>query len=419
MSVGFFSDHFCLWLMKKVLIISPIYPRFPDGSAAQTTLYHSLILLRRKYEVRMICILEEDIKYIIPPDNVKEVKVFTYSFHKRVSRNKYLDKIRTYRYYIHRYQNIGDEIFNIMENELKKQIYEYKADFILFEQLGFSMFNWRRRLVKNVNEKCLLRVHDALPLHLKKVIHYSKSVKESMLLRMQKYTITKLEKEYIKDWDGILTHSDVDGKYYYSLSSKTVPVNTAKIGIDIDYFLLRNSSQSKDIDMIYVGSMRWKPNVDCVVWFCEIILPLISMKLPSFRIFIVGRNPSKRVQRLASKNVIVTGEVEDIREYAKRSKLSFLFIFSGSGIKKKIMELLAMGIPIICDRESLQGYNEEEMGGVIIVNKTNITNIADTIVKLLNNEQLRIEMSQSAVVTARKYFDYRKIDYNFEEFVKM
>ena len=232
--------------------------------------------------------------------------------------------------------------------------------------------------------------------------------------------MTFYEKKFINDWDSILTHSDTEKQYYSMLSKESVPVHVTKIGIDLDYFTLPNTPFDKrDIDMIYIGSMKWKSNVDCVVWFCNEILPLILKKIPRFRLAIVGRNPSHRVQELSSDYVLVTGEVKDVREHIKRSKLSFLFSFSGSGIKRKLMELLAMGIPIICDRDSLQGYEEDEIGGIIVVDKSNIADITDNILKILQNEQLWFNLNQSALECAMKSFDNKKIDYHFEKFLIM
>lgn len=83
------------------------------------------------------------------------------------------------------------------------------------------------------------------------------------------------------------------------------------------------------------------------------------------------------------------------------------------------MELLAMGIPIICDRDSLQGYDEDEIGGIIIVDKINIADITDNIVKVLHDKKLWMDMNHSAIESARKSFDNKRIDYHFEKFVKI
>ena len=402
---------------QKVLIVSSIYPRFPDGVAAQTTLYHNLLHLMKKYHTRMICLVPDDTVPIIPKEIEKAVDVLPYSDQSTVYKHSLLATSKAIRDHIRHYERMGNAIFECVKDSLYSRIVQNDPDFILFEQTGYSMIDWRRKLDRQLHTKFLIRIHDPFPLHLEKIVHHSKSIKKPIFLGMRKRRIAAFEKKHIEDWDGILTHTAVEKQYYDRLSSFKIPVHVAPIGVDVRHLTVKHTQAVKDIDVVYIGAMRWRPNVDSVVWFCEHILPPLKKKIPNFRLAVVGRNPSKRIRKLASEHIIVTGEVEDIREYAKRSKLSFCFSLSGSGIKKKIMELLAMGLPIVCDKESLQGYDTETMKGIVIVDKGDIRGIVDTMLGLLENPQLLEGMSRDAAKTARQYFDYREIVYDFETFV--
>ena len=191
---------------------------------------------------------------------------------------------------------------------------------------------------------------------------------------------------------------------------------TTRIGIDINYFKGKNKNFNlRDIDIIFVGSMRWTPNVDNVIWFANRVFPFILKELPKAKFYIVGRNPSQRVINLRSDHIIATGEVEDVRKYLNRSKVSFLFSFSGSGIKIKVMELLAMGVPIICDRDSLQGYNKENIKGVLILKKNEPIKLLESIHELIFNKKKWQKISDEAVAYAKEHFDYKTIKWNFKE----
>jgi glycosyltransferase involved in cell wall biosynthesis len=403
---------------KKVLIVSSLYPRFPDGVAAQTTLYHNLLHLMKKYHTRMISLVPDDAEPIIPKDIDKAVDVLPYSDQHTFHGHSLFATLKAIRDHIHHYERMGNNVFECVKDNLYSRIVQYDPDFILFEQTGYSMIDWRRKLDRELHTKFLIRIHDPFPLHLEKIVEHSTSIKESIFLGMRKRRIATFEKKYIQDWDGILTHTAVEKQYYDKLSSFKVPVHVAPIGVDVHHLSVKHTQAAKDIDMVYIGAMRWRPNVDSVLWFYEHILPSLMNKIPNFRLAVVGRNPSRRILKLASDHVIVTGEVDDIREYAKRSKLSFCFSLSGSGIKKKIMELLAMGLPIVCDKESLQGYDAGKVRGVIIVDKNAIPNIVNTIVDLLENPELLEGMSRDAAETARQHFDYREISYDFETYVR-
>ncbi len=403
---------------KKVLIVSSLNPRFPDGVAAQTTLYHNLLHLMNKYHTRMICLVPDDTVPIIPKEIEKAVDVLPYSDQSTVYGHSLFATLKAIKDYIHHYERMGNNVLEYVKESLYPRIVQYDPDFILFEQTGYSMIDWRRKLDRQLHTKFLIRIHDPYPLHLEKIVVHSKSIKESIFLSMRKSCITAFEKKYIQDWDGILTHTAVEKQHYDRLSSFKVPVHVAPIGVDTHFLSVKHTQAAKDIDMVYIGAMRWRPNVDSVLWFYENVLPPLIKKIPNFRLAVVGRNPSKRILKLASEHVIVTGEVEDIREYAKRSKLSFCFSLSGSGIKKKIMELLAMGLPVVCDKESLEGYDAQRVRGVIVIDKSNIPGIIDTTIGLLENPKLLAGMSRDAAETARQHFDYRKISYDFETYVR-
>lgn len=403
---------------KKILIISSLYPRFPDGVAAQTTLYHNLLHLRKKYHTRMICIVPDHIVPIIPKEIEKAVDVLPYTDQRTVYGHSLFATLKAIKDYIHHYEHMGNTVFECVKESLYKRTVEYDPDFILFEQTGYSMIDWRRKLDQQLHTKFIIRIHDPFPLHLEKIVVRSKAIKESIFLGMRKRGITAFEKRHIQDWDGILTHTAVEKQHYDRLSSFKIPVHVAPIGVDIHHLSVKHNQAAKDIDIVYMGAMRWRPNVDSVLWFYEHVLPPLKKNIPNCRMAVVGRNPSKRILKLASEHIIVTGEVEDIREYAKRSKISYCFSLSGSGIKKKIMELLAMGLPVVCDKESLQGYDAQRVRGVVVVDKSNIPGIVDTMVGLLENPKLLAGMSRDAAETARQYFDYRKISYDFETYVR-
>ena len=78
--------------------------------------------------------------------------------------------------------------------------------------------------------------------------------------------------------------------------------------------------------------MGWKPNVENVVWFSNVVLPILINYNRDIKFYIVGLNPSKKVLNLNSENIIVTGAVEDIRDYVKRAKVSFIL---GSQVQER------------------------------------------------------------------------------------
>ena len=94
--------------------------------------------------------------------------------------------------------------------------------------------------------------------------------------------------------------------------------------------------------------MDYPPNVDAVRYFTSDVLPRIHASVPDLRFVIVGRNPSASVSRLArNPQVVVTGTVPDVRPYLRGAALAVVPLRLGTGVSNKIMEALAMGVPVV------------------------------------------------------------------------
>jgi polysaccharide biosynthesis protein PslH len=99
---------------------------------------------------------------------------------------------------------------------------------------------------------------------------------------------------------------------------------------------------------LFVGTMDYRPNVDAVEYFVEAMLPEIHKLHPELKFAIVGRNPSPRVRRLASRpGVVVTGTVPDVGAYLAGCALVVAPFRIAQGIQNKVLEALAVGKPIV------------------------------------------------------------------------
>jgi polysaccharide biosynthesis protein PslH len=133
-------------------------------------------------------------------------------------------------------------------------------------------------------------------------------------------------------------------KYNRKLQNNTVLSN----GVDYDYFMPISCSREKSL--IFTGAMDYYPNIDAVEWFSKEVFPCILAKVPDLTFYIVGSNPVSSVKNLASKNIIITGYVEDIRPYIARSALAVFPLRIARGIQNKFLETMSMGItPLIPD----------------------------------------------------------------------
>jgi glycosyltransferase involved in cell wall biosynthesis len=87
-------------------------------------------------------------------------------------------------------------------------------------------------------------------------------------------------------------------------------------------------------------------------------MPLFVNEKIFLNLYLVGRNPTKKMFALAkefSPNIVINGEVNSLDEYYKDSKIFVSPLFNGSGMKNKIIQAMAFGLPIIANKESISG----------------------------------------------------------------
>jgi len=136
---------------------------------------------------------------------------------------------------------------------------------------------------------------------------------------------------------------------------------TIRNGVDLDYFRPR-AIPGFDLptpkNVIFWGRMDFEPNVDAVSWFTREVWPALRHACRNAQFRIVGKNPSPRVRALERIGGIeVIGAVEDIRPWACRAMATVLPMRCGGGIKNKLLEAAAMGLPIVASPQAVRGLD--------------------------------------------------------------
>lgn len=131
-------------------------------------------------------------------------------------------------------------------------------------------------------------------------------------------------------------------------------------GVDADFF--KPDGHGYDADTVsFVGRMDYYPNQECMFRFCRHAWPLIRAGRPGAKLLIVGANPSPAVRKLAEMpGVTVTGSVPDVRPYVLRSAAMVAPLNIARGTQNKILEAMAMGVPVVTSRAAAGGVDAED-----------------------------------------------------------
>jgi O-antigen biosynthesis protein len=147
--------------------------------------------------------------------------------------------------------------------------------------------------------------------------------------------------------------------------------------------------------MLFVGSFRHGPNRVAMDWFIGSVLPLILRRQPAARLVIAGSDPPPRhIYGSPSGSLEMLGYVEDVREPLARYSLFVCPIRSGSGVRVKLLEAFAAGIPVVSTTVGAEGLARKD--GEFCALADDPAGFAERVVMLFENPQARAEMAQRA-----------------------
>jgi glycosyltransferase involved in cell wall biosynthesis len=109
-------------------------------------------------------------------------------------------------------------------------------------------------------------------------------------------------------------------------------------------------------DLLFIGNLAHRPNEDAVVFFMREVYPLVRERLPGVRLDIVGDNPSAAIRAFNSEAVAVRGYVPDVEPLLRDARVFVAPLRFGAGIKGKVGEAMAHGIPVVTTSIGAEGF---------------------------------------------------------------
>ena len=139
-------------------------------------------------------------------------------------------------------------------------------------------------------------------------------------------------------------------------------------GVDADFF--SPSDGAYDADTIsFIGRMDYYPNQECMARFCKEVWPLLKAKRAAMKLLIVGADPSAAMRALGElPGVTVTGSVPDVRPYIRSSALMVAPLAIARGTQNKILEAMAMGVPVVTSGIAAGGVDAQANQHFLVAN---------------------------------------------------
>lgn len=177
--------------------------------------------------------------------------------------------------------------------------------------------------------------------------------------------IKRFEIALINHYDLLVPITERDGELLDNLGN-TRKKHISQTGIDASV-LVPNSKNLEHPSLFHIGSLEWAPNQEGLVWFLENCWAEIHQKYPSLRFYIAGRNAPVWLQnKFNLPNVIFEGEVADAYQFINSKSIMLVPLFSGSGMRIKIIEGMALGKSIVTTPIGAEGIGISANENIVI-----------------------------------------------------
>jgi glycosyltransferase involved in cell wall biosynthesis len=223
----------------------------------------------------------------------------------------------------------------------------------------------------------------------------------------------------IKEYDLALSCSEEDLAYL----QQTHGVDNLRLlpnGVDLDTFYPRDHDYGEAQTLLFTGNMDYAPNVDAVGYFCADILPLIRKTHPSVRFIIAGQRPVESVRNLAGNGIEVTGFIEDLAGMYNQASVVVAPLRFGAGTQNKVLEAMAMGIPVVCSDIGFAGLGIAQGEGAFM--QTSPESFAHSVTDLLDDEALRRTTGAKGIEVMQQRFGWdaiaERLEVYFEEAIR-
>lgn len=207
--------------------------------------------------------------------------------------------------------------------------------------------------------------------------------------------LEKYEKKIAGIFNSLLLVSEAEKELCPLMVQKKVSV--VPNGVDLISFS-PNTGRALPVDgpvLVFTGAMDYWPNIDAVIWFTEKVFPLILSKEPRTQFFIVGAHPKPEILALRkTANVVVTGFVEDIRDYIATADICVAPLRIARGIQNKVLEAMAMGKAVVATTSAVEGITAESGQQVMIADTSE--EFAKAVLHLLHHKGERENLGTNA-----------------------
>ena len=287
-----------------------------------------------------------------------------------------------------------------LQNKLNDILARHQFDAVHVQHLRMSPYLANRNDIPRI-----LDLPDAFSLYWERRRTVPRGLLTKMFENMEQRRVFKYE-GILKKYNLSLACSQEDIEYlenqHHSHNLRLLPN-----GVDLKTFFPRDHNYTHHNTILFTGNMDYAPNIDSVIYFANEIFPLIKSQLPEVEFIIAGQRPVKKVLDLANDSIKVTGFVKDLAAMYNTASVVVAPLRFGAGTQNKVLEAMAMGVPVVCSNIGFKGLGIKSGEGAIM--QISPKDFAGSVIELLRSQQLRENVGKKGIEIVKQHFDWDAI----------
>ena len=381
----------------NVLLLTQVLP-YPPDSGPKIKTWNVLKYLSQRHEVTLVSFVRGDQSAEVNHlENYCEA-VYTVPIHRGGWRDGwYMSKSLITR---QPFLMVRDNR-TAMHQMIKQIISQTQFDIVHVDQLNMAQYAER---VTGAGK--ILDAHNALWLLYKRLWQTMAPGPRKWLLGRDWRLIKQYEGDICRRFEGRLTVSEEDKVALQEAAGQSLKATVIPIAIDTDEVVeIRRSAEADHV--LHIGTMFWPPNVDGILWFLREIFPLIQAQRPKTTFDVVGAKPPPEIMAYSSNGsgVNVTGYVVDPTPYYEATGVMVVPLRAGGGMRVKILNALAQGLPIVSTTLGCEGIAVESGRHLLVADTPEA--FAQATLELLEDKRLANQLGHNGRHLIQSTYDYR------------
>lgn len=232
---------------------------------------------------------------------------------------------------------------------------------------------------------------------------------KGLALKMEIKRLRKAEVEYSEQYDHVIFVSDIETE---DLNKKlsTPKCTTVTLGVDYTYYSENVPFLPKNNTISFIGNFGYTPNVDSLQLIVTHILPKLDSQA---KLIAVGKAPNDVIEKYQTDRIKFTGAVDDLRPYIRQSNVFLAPIAYGSGIKTKILEAMAMGVPVVTNSIGAEGISAKNGTDFFVTD--DFSEMARIVNTLIQDKERAKQVGQSGANYVKEHHQWKDIIAKFGE----